>query len=167
MTHFAPGKISKENLEGVHPDLVRVVMNAYKKVTVDMRVYDGVRTEEEAETNFKSGVSRTKNTQHRIQKTGFGHAVDLVPIFDHDGDGDTELVWDWPGCYKIAKAMREAAIEERVIIIWGGVWDCILNELSSNTEREVMDYVTRRKSKGKDAFIDGPHFELSQAVYNV
>lgn len=46
--------------------------------------------------------------------------------------------WDWPLYHKIAKAMKSAAAELGITITWGGDWR---------------------------SFPDGPHFELTRAVY--
>lgn len=72
--------------------------------------------------------------------------------------------WDWPLYYKLAEAVKQAAIELSTPIVWGGVWDKLLNDLG-DTEDEAAQYVVRRKALGKKAFIDGPHFELSRKEY--
>jgi len=82
--------------------------------------------------------------------------VDLVPYID------MTLRWEWPGCYRISAAMREAAIELGVKIVWGGVWDRPLNLLQegpAGMKAEVEAYCKRHP--GID-FIDGPHFQLGQ-----
>jgi peptidoglycan L-alanyl-D-glutamate endopeptidase CwlK len=157
---FALGQTSKNNLVGVHCDLVRVVKRAIELSTVDYRVHEGLRSVLKQKANVLAGVSWTMNGRHVT-----GHAVDLVPWRDTDGDGDCELSWDWPSCYEIARAMQKAACELKIPIVWGGVWDMKLNDLSPNLEAEVKRYAARRKKLGKAVKLDGPHYELARAAY--
>ena len=167
MNKFSIGIKSRLALAGVHPDLVRVVERAIEVTTVDFRVMEGLRLPARQAKLVASGASQTMNSRHLKGPDGFGHAVDLVPVIDFDGDGDLDLRWDWPLCYKVADAMRQACIELGVSVRWGGVWDRTLAGLSSSggTEDDVIDYVARRKAAGRKAFIDGPHFELPAAKY--
>lgn len=161
---YVLGKASLSTLEGVHPDLVRVVKRAITLTHVDFRVYEGLRSLARQKALVAKGASTTMNSRHLPGTNGFGHAVDLVPYIDFDGDGKAELRWDWPLCYKIAEAMREASIAENVPLRWGGVWDIPLSQIK-DTEQAVADYVARRKAQGNRAFIDGPHFELPVGAY--
>lgn len=159
---FQLGKASRERLVGVHPLLVKVVTHAIQLTPVDFQVYEGLRSPQRQEKLVAIGASKTLNSKHILQEeTGYGHAVDLVPMIDFDGDGRSELRWDWPLCYQVATAMRQASIDLGVGgIRWGGVWDRMLVKLGPNTEKAVANYVHRRKKAGVRAFIDGPHFEL-------
>lgn len=62
--------------------------------------------------------------------------------------------------YKIAKAVRQAAQELGVSMVWGGAWDVTFTSTTETPEEVVEGYVERRKAKGRKAFIDGPHYEL-------
>ena len=62
-----------------------------------------------------------------------GHAVDLAP---HDPDGNMSFAW--PLYHKLAPAVKQAAIDCNVKIVWGGDWR---------------------------TFTDGPHFELDRHHY--
>ena len=157
---FSLGQQSKNNLVGVHPDLVRVVELAIALCTVDFRVQEGVRTALKQKEYMEAGTSWTMNGRHLT-----GHAVDLVPWRDTDGDGDCELSWDWPSCYQIAPAMRDAARQLNIPIIWGGVWDRRLNDLTFFMKHEVEEYKKRRKALGKKVKLDGGHFELPRKDY--
>ncbi len=121
------GPRSQTRLKGVHPDLVKVVERAIEITTVDFTVLEGLRTPERQKSLYEAGASQTLNGRHIT-----GHAVDLGAWVDN------EVRWDWPLYHKIAKAMKEAAKEVEVSIIWGGDW------------------------KG---FPDGPHFELDRRKY--
>ena len=102
---------SLKRLEGVHPDLVRVVTRAIEITEVDFAVIEGRRTLERQRQLVKKGASRTMRSRHLT-----GHAVDLAPW-----TGGT-IRWDWPLFYPIAKAMKQAAGELGIAIRWGGDW---------------------------------------------
>ena len=153
------GSVSRKNLIGVHPDLAGVVEDAILDTPVDWRVQEGVRLLTRQKHLVEIGASTTLDSQHLVQTDGFGHAVDLVPWVDFDGDGDKELRWDWPLAYKVAQAVQNAAKKRAVVIRWGGCWDRPLNALG-DPETASHDYVRRRLSGKKRAFIDSPHFEL-------
>ena len=156
---FALGRISRANLAGVHPDLVRVVERAIAIGDQDFRVHGGLRTVAEQRAMVARGVSWTMNSRHLKQPDGFGHAVDLVPLIGG------RLAWDWPACRRIALAMAKAAEELDVALRWGGVWDRPLADYGrslASIEAENQAYVARRRAAGKRAAIDGPHFELAK-----
>lgn len=103
-------------LQGVHPDLVRVVERAIQLSTVDFTVLEGVRTVERQRTLVESGASQTMNSRHIPGADGFSKAVDLGAWVDDQVD------WSWPLYNKIADAMLEAARQLNVKIVWGGSW---------------------------------------------
>jgi len=124
---FKLGKRSIERLQGVHPDLVKVVERAIEMSPVDFTVLEGLRSPERQQTLVASGASQTLNSRHIT-----GHAVDLGAWVDNQVD------WSWPLYHKIANAMKAAANELGVTIVWGGDWK---------------------------TFKDGPHFELDRKYY--
>lgn len=107
----------RARLEGVHPDLVRVVEEARK--AAPFIVTEGLRTYARQQQLVAAGASRTLRSRHLT-----GHAVDLAYWLD-DGDGNPEggeIRWDWPLYQKLANAMRDAASRLGVAIVWGGDW---------------------------------------------
>lgn len=120
-------------LDGVHPVLVSVVRAAIAISKVDFTVLEGRRTLEKQREYFNAGKSRTMASRHLT-----GHAVDLAPILDTDGDGDTELSWNPDDFLPLNDAMQQAAANLGVKVTWGGSW------------------------KG---FYDGPHFEIRPEDY--
>ena len=108
---FRLGARSRTRLEGVHPDLVKVVERAIVLTTVDFTVLEGLRTLERQAQLVKSGASQTMNSRHLT-----GHAVDLGAWVTN------QVRWDWPLYYRIADAMKAAAQAEDVSIEWGGDW---------------------------------------------
>lgn len=156
---YSLGSRSLKNLEGVHPQLVDVVKRAIKMTEQDFTVLDGVRTVEEQRENVRRGVSKTMNSYHLPQGDGFGHAVDLVPWVNG------KPRWEWECIYPICMAVGEAAREAGLPIRWGGFWGMISPKPDRSVitvtaiEQSVHDYVRERTSRGRSAFIDGPHYE--------
>jgi len=102
---------SMNNLEGVHEDLVRVVKRALEITEVDFMVLEGLRSVTRQAELVKSGASTTMNSRHLS-----GKAVDLVALVGG------KVTWQ-PKIYdKIEKAMKQAAKELSVPIVWGGSW---------------------------------------------
>ena len=124
---FRLSQKSLDRLNGVHPDLIKVVKLAITTTKVDFTVLEGLRTRERQAQLVKAGASRTMNSRHIT-----GHAVDLGAWVDG------EVRWDWPLYHQIASAMKNAAKELNIPLVWGGEW------------------VT---------FKDGPHFELDRKKY--
>lgn len=108
---FALGTKSLRNLDGVHPDLVKVVKLAIKRSPVDFQVAEGLRTLARQKLLVAQGFSKTMKSRHLT-----GHAVDLVPLLNG------KLRWDWPAIYQIAPVVKLAAAELKVPIEWGGDW---------------------------------------------
>ena len=100
---------SKNNLSGVHPDLVAVVKRAIEITEQDFSVIEGVRDIERQRQLVAQGKSQTMNSRHLT-----GHAVDLAPY---------PLSWEWEYFYPIADAMKSAAEELEVDLEWGGDWE--------------------------------------------
>ena len=139
---FRLGARSLKRLEGIHPDLVKVVTRAIEISEVDFTVLEGLRTVARQKQLMKSGATRTMNSRHIT-----GHAIDLGAWVGGS------VRWDWPLYHKIAAAMKQAAKETGVPIRWGGTW-----KLLSSTP-EISAKVLHR------TFPDGPHFELPSAYY--
>lgn len=108
---FVLGPRSLQNLQGVHPDLVKVVKRALEVSPVDFTVIDGLRTETEEALNIAKGASQTKHSRHLT-----GHAVDIA-AFVH---GKVVISWEFQP--KIADAMKHASRDLGIPITWGGDW---------------------------------------------
>jgi len=148
---FKLSKKSLTTLNGVHPDLVRVVKRAIELTTIDFAVIEGVRTIKRQQELVASGASQTMESKHIP-----GHAVDLMAYI-----GD-RASWELNLYDNIADAMKAAAIECGVAICWGAAWNIKDIRIWEGTMEEAMNsYTDLRRSQGRRPFIDGPHFELS------
>lgn len=143
------GKRSLRELEGVDQRLVDVVKLAISYTDQDFSVHDGIRTVREQEILVEKGASHTMKSKHII-----GEAVDLVPYING------RLRWEWEPIYTIATAVKRASRELGVNLRWGGCWDKCFTHSNKSPSQMVEAYVARRRSMGKRAFIDGPHYEL-------
>lgn len=139
-------------LEGVHPDLVRVVRNAAAGGAL-FRVEEGLRTAERQRQLVASGKSQTMNSRHLT-----GHAVDVLPLVDG------QPTFDWQYYFPLADAFRAASIAEGVPVVWGGAWGQFMGDYA-NAKAGQAAYVARMREQGRKPFLDGPHFELFRARY--
>jgi len=124
---------SRKKLAGIHPDLVALIERAIQITPVDFTVLEGMRTVDRQRQLVKRGASKTMNSRHLT-----GHAVDIAPFCDTDDDGKSEISWQWPDYYPLAKAVKRAAKELGIAIEWGGDWR---------------------------SFKDGPHWQLPWKQY--
>ncbi|GJN60431.1 M15 family metallopeptidase [Elizabethkingia anophelis] len=129
--NYKLGERSLKNLDGVHPNLVKVMKAAIVNSPVDFTITEGVRTlkrqqELYAQGRTKPGIKVTnadgiKNkSNHQAKADGFGYAVDLYPFFlgqvqvNHkDTIKNLKLISD-----HIKKVAKELGIS----ITWGGDW---------------------------------------------
>lgn len=147
---FKLSQRSMDKLEGVKPELVKVVQDAITLTTVDFGVIQGLRTQEEQAELVAKGASQTMKSKHLT-----GHAVDLMAYLG--GKGSWELaIYD-----EVADAMKAAAIANNVGIRWGAAWTISdIREWSGTMEDAMNSYIDERRSQGRRPFIDAPHFEL-------
>lgn len=105
------GQRSLSRLQGVHPDLVRVVKTAAAMSDLDFTVLEGLRTVERQKQLFAQKATKTLNSRHLT-----GHAVDIAPMLNG------KVSWDWPLYHRLAKTIKAAAAAEKVPLTWGGDW---------------------------------------------
>ena len=103
---------SLKNLNGIHPDLRRVIDRALQESPLDFVVIEGLRTKERQAQLVKQGASKTMKSRHLT-----GHAVDLVPIGPNG-----KAAFDWPLYHQLGPAVKSAAEAEGVALDWGGDW---------------------------------------------
>lgn len=162
---FIWGKGSRAKMEGLHPNLIKVLNLAITYSEIDMSVHEGVRSDEQCYINFGQGrtaaqciaggcpakyaqpkkpkvtwLRRALGSNHRKKADGFGHAVDLYPYPNSLWFNKPAKVYE-PMFNKIAVAMFKASKELKIPIRWGADWD--------------MDNLPRERGE-----TDNPHFEL-------
>lgn len=108
---FSFGTRSKERLQGVHPDLVKVLEEAIKESPLDFSITEGLRTKERQKALFDAGKSQTMNSRHLT-----GKAVDIAVI------KDGEVTWDFKYYQLAADHIKKVAKELKIDIVWGGDW---------------------------------------------
>ena len=97
-------KASLAKLQGVHPDLVRVIQRAAAASKIPFAVVEGLRSLERQKQLKAAGATKILNSRHIT-----GHAVDLVPLIDG------KVRWDWPLYRKLAPFVWAAARAEHVV----------------------------------------------------
>lgn len=110
---FVLSERSETNLQGVHPDLVRVVRDcaANGVMAFEFTVIDGLRTVAEERVNVASGASQTMKSRHLD-----GHAVDLMVTMNGQPN------WTWPVYEALAGQMKASGVRCKVPLTWGGSW---------------------------------------------
>lgn len=102
---------SLKNLQGVHPDLVRVCHQVILTSPLDFVITEGLRTLKRQEQLVAAGASKTMNSRHLT-----GHAIDFAPWV-----GGT-VRWDWPLFNQLGPVFEEAGRDLGVSLVWGGRW---------------------------------------------
>ena len=120
--------LSLKRLQGVHPDLVKVVQAAVIDVDAAYQVIvtEGLRTPERQRELVKAGKSQTQNSRHLT-----GHAVDLAVLVGG------KLSWDWKHYAYLAEVVKRAAARLAVPIIWGGDWKTLKDGPHFELDRKV------------------------------
>ncbi len=121
------GKKSLNSLQGIHPDLVKVMKESVNDSPVDFTITDGVRTLAMQQALYAKGRTAKGEivtnadgikgkSNHQVKNDGFGWAVDLYPYvngkIDFDDKGDNLRV--------IAAHIKATAKCLGIKIKWGG-----------------------------------------------
>lgn len=162
---FSLGSRSRENMAGLHPDLIRIVEGAIISSAIDFGVAGkAVRTAKEQHALFLQGVSQKdgyeRKSNHQVKDDGFGHAVDLTPWVG----GKfilTEDAWHYYPMIAVAMSVSAKALGLANRLKWGCNWLETMDRYGSMHD-DMMAAMDRYKAAhpGKD-FLDGPHFEIS------
>ena len=126
---------SLKNMQGIHPDMRRVLDRALQESPINFVITEGLRTLERQKELLRIGATTTLNSRHLT-----GHAVDFYALVDLNLDG--KVVFSEMSnprlMRQIADAIKAAAKAENVPLVWGGDWR---------------------------TFKDMPHFELDRRTY--
>jgi peptidoglycan L-alanyl-D-glutamate endopeptidase CwlK len=137
--HFGPSylPLSKFNAEslrvvqGIHPDLLKVVARASEISKQPFQVVPktgGVRSAAVQDQLKHKGASRAKLGRHTI-----GYAIDLVPV---NGRGNVDFS-NLAGFDDIMVAMKQASEELSIPIDWGGNWKKLVDKPHFELNRKV------------------------------
>lgn len=110
---------SLRNMQGIHPDLRRVLDRALQESPVDFVINEGLRTIERQRELLRIRATTTLNSRHLT-----GHAIDFYAYVDINKDGKVTFEeMSNPRLMKqIADAMKYAASELAIPVVWGGDW---------------------------------------------
>jgi len=110
---------SLRNMQGIHPDLRRVLDRALQESPVDFVINEGLRTIERQRELLRIGATTTLNSRHLT-----GHAIDFYAYVDINKDGKVTFEeMSTPRLMKqIADAIKYAASELAIPVVWGGDW---------------------------------------------
>lgn len=111
---FVFSQRSKNNLVGVDPRLVKVMVRALELTSADFAVIEGVRSQAKQDEYVNNGASQTRNGRHLT-----GHAVDILPSAMKPG-----MVWDeHPELFDpVLQAIKQAGDELGVPLRFGKNW---------------------------------------------
>lgn len=128
-------------LARVNPILKDVLEEALIRSAVPFDIIEGERTVARQKELVARGASKTMNSLHLIQRSGFAHAADAWPMDPKTGDrlpagtAAREAAL-WARLRVFAAIVKAVAKERGVLIEWGGDWGW-----------------------------DAPHFQLNRAAY--
>ena len=108
---FKLSKKSQAKLEGVHPDLQKLVRDAIGLSTIDFGISGGLRSRERQKELFDDGKSQTMNSRHLT-----GHAVDVYAW------KDGAVSWEFEDYETINIAFSQASKLTNIDYVWGGSW---------------------------------------------
>lgn len=134
---FKLSKRSLDRLNGVHPDLIKLLSEAVKDSPYDFGVawYGGLRTIEMQEQLYAKGrtteqlrakgiedvegiphkkkVTWTLKSNHMPKEDGYGHAVDII-VYKMG-----KVNWEDNTFYEVAQHIKKKASEMNISIQWG------------------------------------------------
>jgi len=111
------GRQSLENLRGVHPAIVAVLIEAVQYM--DFSVLEGVRSVERQVVLYENGDSSTMNSLHIKQPDGYAHAVDVAPY---------PIDWDDKRRFAYLAGLIMGIAEMRgTPLTWGGHWTTLVD----------------------------------------
>ena len=132
------GEKSKENLKGVHPQLVKLMTEAVKESPFDFRIAQGVRTAEYQNSLYQQGRTKPgkivtncdgiKNkSNHQAKADGYGHAIDIFVcgIVENGQYRKFTTVegYDTKKMFAVAKHIKEIGQKLGIPVKWGGDWN--------------------------------------------
>ncbi|HAU5699529.1 TPA: M15 family peptidase [Citrobacter freundii] len=106
--NFRFSQRSEGNLNGVNPNLVKVIRRALELTPVDFIVIEGLRTQARQKELVATGKSQTMNSRHLT-----GNAVDIIPV---------NTTWNIEEFKPLLKAVKQAGDEQGLKLRFGINW---------------------------------------------
>lgn len=113
---FKLSNTSLRRLEGVHPDLVRVIKKAITITPIDFGISEGLRDIETQKRYLAEKKTTTLNSKHLPQGDGYSHAVDIYVLVNGKANYEHNYF------RKAIQAIFTVAIEEGVQVEVGALW---------------------------------------------
>ncbi|MNB71944.1 hypothetical protein D3C75_185220 [compost metagenome] len=126
MSNYKFSTRSKNNLVGVHPDLVKVAYKALEISKSDFIITEGVRTVERQKQMLREGKSTIMNSAHLT-----GRAIDIVPF---------PVSWVRKDFEPVVAAFKEAAGLLGVRIDCGHDWTRFPDSPHIELDRKAYKY---------------------------
>ena len=148
---------SKENLVGVHEDLVHVLTDAYaviRSLGLDIIVTEGLRDAKRQKKLLAEGKSKTLNSRHLT-----GHAFDIAII------KDGKVTWDMQWYKQVAKVVKEVAKTEGIDVEWGGDWSSFKDGTHFQLSWAAYPLQAHPKTTGNSKTIAASIFGFPIAAY--
>lgn len=119
---------TKNNLKGVHPDLIMVITYALAISEVDFFVNEGVRTLQRQQELYAQGRTVkgsivtnvdgvSKKSNHQVKSDGYGHAVDIYQTIWNNKIPNSDPSWE-----KMFKAIKTASLNLGIPVTIGAYW---------------------------------------------
>lgn len=122
------GTSSLKKLQGVHPNLVKVLKAAIKNSPIDFSIVEGVRTQQRQQELYAQGRTKkgaivtyangvTKKSNHQPKSDGLGYAIDFAPYING------KLDWNNHANFKvIADHIVKTGAEIGIKVVAGFYW---------------------------------------------
>ena len=132
------GEKSKENLKGVHPQLVKLMTEAVKESPYDFRITQGVRTAAYQNSLYQQGRTTPRKivtncdgiknkSNHQAKADGYGYAIDIFicGIVENGTYRKFTTVegYDTKKMFAVAKHIKEIGQKLGIPVKWGGDWN--------------------------------------------
>lgn len=140
---------SLKALDGVHPDLVRVITKA-DEMGARFVVTEGLRSLQRQRMLVDTGKSRTLKSRHLS-----GHAVDVVPEIAGG------ISWEPDDFRPLAAKIKEAAAACNVPIEWGGDWKSFID--MPHFQLPTKDYPDQTVARVVDVPVPAPAAPLAKS----
>lgn len=114
---FTFSQRSLNNLKGVHPDLVKVLIKTLQDSEIDFAIIEGLRTLERQKEMVAQGKSQTMQSRHLT-----GHAIDFMAYVD------SVATWEVKYYKQISDIAKKVSQELNIPIIWGGDWKTLKDD---------------------------------------